>query len=1108
MNFKIIFLFSLVLFLSLSSVSAGNIHNITNDSYSTYFNDDGDLINSNVGVGDTLDLHGNFVNKNFTLNKPLNFTSTTNDVYLNNCTVLLTNGSSGSSVSNLVMFDTRHFGESIVLSGSCDNHIFNNHVTCITKGCPLVLLPDSDYNLIENNFLNTTNDSWDGFHESLVVFASDYNIIRNNLIYTGDDNGIYLSTYGRSGGVKSYFNSLINNTIIRQGDVVSAWNYGIQVMGDSNLIANNTVYDSYRGISTTNGVNNSIIGNTIINAVGDYALFGSINCTIINNTISDCSASVGVFVDENSTVTGNVIEGVSSSKTISMAGSNILIKNNNIKSSSIAIYGIGKLNNITIDSNNLTTLRSIVIQLKKQSNSKKPTNITITKNIITSNAGTIIDLKEADTSIIYENNTYNGEGKIILPEEEIIDNDNETDFNGTKHIITPENYDDYFDSNGIIRPNVVKNGDIIIFNGEFENKFLNINTRLWIIGDNATFRNSTFRIIKKGCTLENLTIINNNPNINNQWGIYVVEVDNISILNNIINITDNKRAYTIYLIGCKDCKIQNNKLFANGTDLTYPILTYETSHSYISNNNIYCIGTGVLYNFTGEHEIDESHTVPEIYNTYGILTIFSSNMQISDNNVYVTSNILKPLENNNDCTNSLVGIDIYFDSHNNDVRNNNITVTGYDPYIYGTGVLGSETGTTTTNAKKNTFAYNNIYLNGTFFVSGIITGCNSLDSEIYNNNIRLNSQMNSYGITFEESQTNTARSNNIIANSTIIYLIEMYQSQSNRLINNNITGYGGYVYGIAGYQTTYDSITNNNIQCYGNNKGLIDLISHTDIIEAGNCGIKLLKGSNENGISYNNITTTGEYSIQTIESEKNRIRNNLLKSANYTGDESVNADNSNVYNNSIYILDDSIVNLIISDLNGIYGENNTLTGSLTDAYNKGLAGFHISLKLTRLSSGASKTYDVVCDFTGTFNLPINLATGSYKVDALFNNLSINNKNYKNANAEADINIFNKIDNRTSTIITVYKFNESYGAGKSFTGILTDLNNNTIIGHHVSTTLTRLSSGASKTYVSTSDYNGIFKISINLAPGRYLGVCTYEGTDKYAPSSGSNTITIY
>ena len=122
---------------------------------------------------------------------------------------------------------------------------------------------------------------------------------------------------------------------------------------------------------------------------------------------------------------------------------------------------------------------------------------------------------------------------------------------------------------------------------------------------------------------------------------------------------------------------------------------------------------------------------------------------------------------------------------------------------------------------------------------------------------------------------------------------------------------------------------------------------------------------------------------------------------------------------------------------------------------------------------------------------------------------VNNRTYLSSTpGYATINVLKGEDNRTGTILFANKFNESYGAGKSFTGTLKDSNGNNIIGHHVSVTLTRLSSGASKTYDCVVDYTGTFYLAINLAPGEYSGYCSYDGTSQYQPSSGSNTITVY
>ncbi|MBO7716346.1 MAG: hypothetical protein J6S85_22465, partial [Methanobrevibacter sp.] len=60
------------------------IHTITEDNYSSYFDSDGNLINSLVKANDTINLSGNFSNKKFVINIPLTITSTENNAILKN----------------------------------------------------------------------------------------------------------------------------------------------------------------------------------------------------------------------------------------------------------------------------------------------------------------------------------------------------------------------------------------------------------------------------------------------------------------------------------------------------------------------------------------------------------------------------------------------------------------------------------------------------------------------------------------------------------------------------------------------------------------------------------------------------------------------------------------------------------------------------------------------------------------------------------------------------------------------------------------------------------------------------------------------------------------
>ena len=858
----------------------------------------------------------------------------------------------------------------IILDESTNNHIYNNKIECIGRGgVTITLLPGSNNNIIENNILNTTETSWDAFHETIVLFASNYNTIQNNIIYCGDDNGIYASMYGRSAGVKSTNNKIINNTIICQENNPSAWNYGIQLMGDNNLIENNTVLNCFRAISTTNGNNNIIKNNIISNVIGDMGIYATSNSLIENNTITDCTAETAIYTGQNTTVINNNIQTTGSSRGISIGGGENKIINNNINTiSGQAIYSIGSYNNIYINNNKLTTTNGIPIQFKKQSSKKYVSDITINDNTINTNSKIIIDATEAKSPFTQTNNKY-PEGGIILEPTDSNKSTNGSGFNGNTYNITPENYNQYFDNTGIIRPNTLNDGDTIYFTGNFNNKIISINKRLKITGNNPTFTNTTFRILETGCLIENLTINNNGEN---QWGIFVSTANNITIQNNKINITDTKTAYAIYILDSENSIIQNNILTSSGDYLTYTILGYETNNLKIYNNKINTIATGEYYNFSSSQCIDGVRNVPEIYRTYSTLLIYAINSNITNNNITATSKIINT---NIESTNSIVGIDLYYEVYNNTINNNNIDINAKDTYIYGLGVLGSVMGSTNTMADNNQFKNNNINIIGTYFATGIIAGDESYNTIMKNNTINLKTTDFAYGLTLEGSQNTTIEDNNINSQANANYLTELYQSNNNIIKNNNLYAIGTNSYGIAGTQSSNNLIISNNITAYQyNSNNTIKIQKHTDLIEPGTNGIYLTIESVNNTITENKIITNATYTVNLINSTA-KVYNNQLKADTYTGDNSVNPNNQNVYNNTG--INDKNTILYINSLVKVYGTDEQLTGTLTDSNGKAISGHHISLTLTRLSSGASKTYDVVTDFTGTFRLAINLAQGEY-----------------------------------------------------------------------------------------------------------------------------------
>ena len=200
--------------------------------------------------------------------------------------------------------------------------------------------------------------------------------------------------------------------------------------------------------------------------------------------------------------------------------------------------------------------------------------------------------------------------------------------------------------------------------------------------------------------------------------------------------------------------------------------------------------------------------------------------------------------------------------------------------------------------------------------------------------------------------------------------------------------------------------------------------------------------------------------------------------------------------------------LEVENLVKIFGTDTPFKASILCSNSSPVVGHYVALKLTRLSNGQSKVYNVVSDYLGEITLPINLGVGIYSVELEYPGVRVGNKTFFSSFANATISVTKEEDDRIVTILTSHKFDEPYGAGKSFTGNLNDINDNLIIGHHVNVKLTRLSSGASKTYDCVVDYTGTFYLTINLATGNYLAECTYTGTSKYQSSSSSNTITIY
>ena len=193
----------------------------------------------------------------------------------------------------------------------------------------------------------------------------------------------------------------------------------------------------------------------------------------------------------------------------------------------------------------------------------------------------------------------------------------------------------------------------------------------------------------------------------------------------------------------------------------------------------------------------------------------------------------------------------------------------------------------------------------------------------------------------------------------------------------------------------------------------------------------------------------------------------------------------------------------VDDVVMIYGEDNSFKGKLLDVNNSSIAGKHLSLNLTRLSSGLSKVYDVVTDYDGVFNLDINLASGYYMVSSFFGGDGF----YSSAVKPVNLKIFESNVSNMSTVLFLDYFDNVVGSGSKFTGHLYDLNLNPLPGQKIAVNITRSSSGLSKLYYVTSNYLGEFVMDINLATGFYPVFCSFDGFNGFSSSECSGSLTI-
>ena len=1063
---------------------------VDNGNYENYFDSEG------VYKGDAseITLSGSISSKNFIFNKTV-AVSGDNSNKLYNSILTFLNGASGSSISNLKI--TNNIDEKYgIFLNSASNCVIKG-CTIITEGkssYPICLGNDANNNNVTNNVLTTAGAFYEHGTRStptMVVTGSHYNYIANNEFHLDDANAIYLSSYTGPGsplkGGDSNFNVIYNNSI-KYNVLPTSWTWSIQIMGNNNTIQSNTIDGAYRGISTGNNFGNIIIDNRIINLVGrdhnnlnvktggDFAIEASKNSYVANNYIINASiigSGAGIRVFDNCTVENNYIEIVTDGKGIEVKGENGIVRNNTIiVTSGSGIYQNQCVPGLIVKNNNVTSI-------DKQNSKSMPFNIIIINNILKTDNAYAIDARGADSSydwVVDESNKIIGGGMILTPEGVFDPSKPTYNFNGNVYNIDESNYHAYINANGDLVD--IEEHDVLNFTGDFYNKIIIVNKQVKITGNNANFYNSSFKITSAGVQIENLNIINKNANRANAWGIFVNKVEGVRIFNNNIEVNDPNAAYAIYVLGSTYAEVVGNNLTSSGDFLTFTLLVYESSDCILSNNQIKTIGTSVIYNVDNgvcidgntlcldgeticidgqevcldgeticidgqevcldgqELSIDSrlsvagAHVVSEIYRTYGILMISSSNTNVTGNRVLATSKLSKFEDNS---TNSIVGIDAYFNSHNNIFSGNSIFIKSHDKFIYGMGVLGRDTMSSipkNQGGSDNLFNNNQISLEGDYYTCGIIIGYGSEETEISNNVVNITSGV-TYGINLEISQRSNVKNNEFTLNSEVAYGIEAFNSFSNYIDGNKINANGKQVYGMI-FSGSHNVIVDNTILASGTGESVT--LPNRDSLGYGNAGISLTGNSTNNTIKSNTIVSKTGYAVNS-QNSGNTIENNYLESEKGNSTIGINGTEGNIIKeNYIYF-----VNATFDDSSMVYLENGTLILTTNSSLDGGIVKFycgHEFIGQTEIKNGvATLKYTLPEDFMpADYKCMASVSKEDYKTTEFISrltvtlgniNVAVNNMSVKpGLNAKYEVKITNVLGKPISDLLVNFHYYDS------------------------------------------------------------------------------------
>ncbi|WP_455646137.1 beta strand repeat-containing protein [Methanosphaera sp.] len=883
-----------------NNLPAADVVVITNDNYTTYFNDDGTMKNGVILNGSKILLSGDIINKTFIFDDIKVLVTNETAAQLVNSTII-TRNNAAISLSGIIINNTDSTTEYTVLFNSTGNKIVNSQIIVDTTNTVRAVIIDADGNTITGTTINVTGPSldvdWSGYPIGLgknigVLIRSSNNLINNSRInVTFQGNG---TEYGSVYGVEIQSpvatevvtgNEIRNSRIYATGDVYA---YALNMVRADNTATNLSYFTAesnfmaYAMQLSGPAKNNTIAG--YATAIAPTAAYGAYVTGQWSGVITDNSFEKYYLQNVNSSnAYGIVLEGVSNTiignatyNLYGTVGEAISLTNAN----GTEVYGIN-VNQYTTDA---------ASKLATVTNSN---DVTLRINNMVSQVGTGVTIVDSDTVNVTGNyinigNVTGGNAAVSSENSSNIVNESNTP---TIALLTDDTYSTYFDENSKLREDITVS--FITIGGDLHGKDL-------IFTKAVDLRNAANYTIYNGT----ITFEGNVTGTSNLTKININNVDKPAIvtdLNNTMQATIYVRYSTINVTGDNVTAIISER--KPGMQQAYISVQY---------GNITVSGKNATYMHYKGNATGTSVT--------GVVETLYSNIDVTAEDTSIVYDIDSAI--------------IYF-------RYNNITQSGKNTAtIFATqSVISSSSG----------FQYNKVVATGDnitaiYAVNKLATGY----SYIYYNNITLNSDNPTTAMTID-GRNNYVSYNNITVNTyngetpiiSAAYNTNVY-IRYNYLLSYDVCG-NAAVEAISGITITGNTptalpvvLTVDDITGYVNQATTITA-TITDLGGNNNvAGIITFTDAEGNVIG----TATIDEGVATVEFESKHIIDSTI-TATYTG-EGAYATNSTTANIVINRLPTTIT---VDPVTASIGDVITLSASITDSENNAITDGKVVFKV-------------------------------------------------------------------------------------------------------------------------------------------------------------------